>query len=361
MNYKIKKVKSFTLMEILLGAFIFVIVAIMATAIISSVVNTRTKTNQQRTINMAAQRIFDEIGKTIKDGNPKKHIYICSHDYEGHVVPDAWGTENEPPNDFVSDIIDKVNPLDPFAFEFRIRNILAPFGEKIGSRRMGNVLQIVEFDADTDENSEVGWHPQARLPDNLNPDNGEYHIQKITQYSVEFTTRGSSTVDAEQGTQLTKYVIDNINNIDFATLSESDTSWWFPCRNLRTLTDYTIFNAQTINLLPENTKLRDLIPIPGEEDLHSRYFIVEGCDDLRPNSDNAPWERKAYPDFGGDPSIYPPLTCSNPTTLTGQSMYGPIIRVAIGLESGIEVGPRGTGYTRSVFRTTFQTRRVIGN
>ena len=136
-----KNFKSFTLMEILLGALIFVVVGIMATATITSAVNTRNKTKQQRTINMAAQRIFDEIGRTIRDGNPKKQIYICSHDSQGQLVPPykIWGSVNEPPNDFVKDAVGA--GFNENTIRYNINN--PAFGEQLGERRMGNILQIV--------------------------------------------------------------------------------------------------------------------------------------------------------------------------------------------------------------------------
>ncbi|MFH1749407.1 MAG: hypothetical protein ABH837_00685 [bacterium] len=326
-----KKHKSFTLMEILLGSLIFVSVAIMATGIISSVVNARNKTTQQKNINTAAQKIFDEIGREIRDGNPKKQVYICSFDQAGQVVDwpvGAWGDPNQPPNDFVLDYISIPNP---------------PFGEQIGSRRIGNTLQIVEFDAGTTNDTEVGWH-------NTSYQNIEHHITRVTQFSVEFLDNNGT-----QGTQIIKYLLDE----DTINILEDGTGpYWMPCRNLEIFENHPATDdlIQTFELLPENISLIELNNPWGIIDIDIMEFIVEGCDDLKTNTDDlGSGPGVGYPDFGGEP-----ITCPDLTTATDQSMYGPLIRISLGLQGGVE-GPQSGQFTESVFRTSFQTRRILGN
>ncbi|MFC1656713.1 type II secretion system protein J [Patescibacteria group bacterium] len=326
-----KNKKSFTLMEILISAALFTTVAIMATMTITSVVNSRSKTSQLKNINITAQKVFNEIDKELRSGNANKQVYVCSFDYSGQLVgrdiptigtQGWWGTStNDPPNDFIKEGL-------PYTTEV--------FGEQIGNRRIGNVLQVVELDQHTPD-TDVGWHSQWEIdyPPNYT------HITKITQYSVDFQVPINLS-DPEQGPQLVKTVL-NIN--------DTMAGYYFPCRNLAVFEQrYNWQNIEVTDLLPDNIELSTT----NLGDISTRYFIVEGCDDIRGTNDN--WttggNRRAYPDVGGLPR-----SCLDTDTATDQSVYGPLIRIVLGLESGV-ASNQGARSTQSVFRTTFQTRKV---
>ncbi len=330
-----QKRKSFTLIEILISAILFTTVALMATAIIAGVVNSRNKVIQQKHINSAAQQIFDEIGRTIRVGSPNKQIYICSHDVNGQTanVPDTL------PNDFIEEW-----GLNNAQEEFVRHNLTGflpdgpPFGEEIGDRRIGNILQIVELNSSEPE-TDIGWTT-----------GGPNNISKITQYSVEFGIIINNH-GLPQGDQAVKMVLDTSS-----TEFDQNDAEYFPCRNLAVYIPMGWDFIEIHNLLPDKTRLINLENFFGNaggvNNLMSKYFIFEGCDDLRRDTDGGPGLLMFTPDLDGEP-----LSCEDGTTYTEQSMYGPLIRVSLGIESGIE-SAKEVNFTNSVFTTTFQTRRV---
>jgi len=78
------KKNSFTLIEILIGAGIFVLVASISTAIFGYTIYSRNKTQQQNQISQTAKNVLDEIGSLIRDPNSTK-IRICGQDYFNNV------------------------------------------------------------------------------------------------------------------------------------------------------------------------------------------------------------------------------------------------------------------------------------
>jgi hypothetical protein len=295
---------------------------------------------------MTGQNILDEIGKTIRDGNPRKRVYICSdNDNTGQLVDD---TNHNPPDDFVW-FLSRNNPGLQATIRYDLINQL--FGEQIGDRRIGNVLQIVEFKDDVVSGDEIGWDTSSgkRLPQNT-----DYKIEKITQFSVlaDSSNNGAST-------QLRKRVIDNITYRNSSPIINNlPRAQYFPCRNMDNIASTDGLRVRDHDLLPQGIRLSELDvgTLLGAGSANYGYFVVEGCDDISDNIDTASQtNRHFYPDYKG-----PALTCSQSAdeTVFGQSVYSPIIRVAISLEGGRSSNPKGATYTRSIFRTTFQTRRI---
>lgn len=244
------KRNAFTLMEVLIGAFLFVMVAVICSAIFAYTVSNRNKAHQQNQINQTAKNFFEEIGQHLRSTNSSQKIKICGTGYFN------------------------IPPSDPQEYEIS--------GEFLGYRKIGLQLRIFYGNPGADNILYI-YYPH---PTNYNI------VRQIFQGSFD------------------EHSLDDCSTTPIGPNITSESK---------------ILNPSDIKL----SLKRQGTNVPPLQVADGPYFAFMGCDDYMNTGDG--------------------FVCEG---------YGPIIRVFIGLEGGIQIKGKGVSGTSSVFQTTFTTRRA---